>query len=55
MQRLKLLRNHFSQANPPKLTKPLDELFVDSWSYLEMDEFLTTQGKDLRDKVKTFT
>ncbi len=53
MKRLKSLNIQFKSAFSPKM-KPLDELFINNWVYLGMDEFLSEEGKEMRDRVLEF-
>ena len=54
MTRLATLNDQFAIAKN-KLTKALDEEFVNSWSYLSMDEHLSEKGLRMRDQVVAFT
>ena len=56
MKRLNNLNNQFQFAKA-QTTSPLrnnKDLFKDSWSYLGMDEFLSEEGKKMRDNVRSF-
>jgi hypothetical protein len=56
-QRLSALSNHFLQAsswNDGQTTEHKNGKFSDSWSYLDMNQFLTKEGIKLKLDVSSF-
>ena len=51
LQRIITVNDQFT-SHREELVKPLDEQFTDSWSYLSMDDFMTSKGIELRDQVR---